>query len=168
VLQAGPNKKNQVLSYIPGPMSMARLPALVFVGVTICGCSYFDRADRLRSFDLGDGRKVGINVTDATRRLAVIYPDGRTCSELSPPAVLEVDKAFKAGAKVGDTGSGGVDASVDSSKKSTAVQLLTSTEKIECLRISLFHACAMAAAEKMTAGEEIDLYEKVISSCYKN
>ncbi len=131
----------------------------------LIGCSYLDRSDRLRKFTINKDQ-VGINITDATKRLAIIYPNGRTCSELSPPAVLEVDKAFKAGGKVtnpaGITGEG----ELETKKKTTAVKLLKSTEKIECLRISLFHACALAASEKMTAEQEINLYGKAIKTCY--
>lgn len=124
----------------------------------------FDRADRLREFDVAPDKKVGINVTDATRRLAVVYPDGRICSELSPPAVLEVDKAFVAGGKAPISGVP-VEVNVDSKEKTTAVKLTTSTEAIECLRISLFNVCGLAANNKLNDEQEVDLYKYVIEQC---
>jgi|GEM_PF-3323452 len=138
---------------------------LIFCIATILsGCGVFDRADRLRPFEVAPGKKVGINVTDATRRLAVVYPDGRICSELSPPAVLEVDKAFVAGGEAAISGLP-VKANIDSKEKTTAVKLATSTEAIECLRISLFNACSLAANNKLNAEQEVDLYKNIIQQC---
>lgn len=138
---------------------------LVF-SVVLAGCStFFDRADRLREFEVSPGKKIGINVTDATRRIAVVHSDGRICSELSPPAVLEVDKAFAAGLQgqtpAGIVGSG----NIETRKRSIPVKLTTSTEAIECLRISLFNACGLAANNKLNAEQEIDLYKNVIEQC---
>lgn len=134
------------------------------IATILGGCSVFDRADRLREFEVAPDKKVGINVTDATRRLAVVYQDGRICSELSPPAVLEVDKAFVAGGKAPVYGVP-VEVNLDTKEKTTAVKLTTSTEAIECLRISLFNACSLAANNKLSAEQEIDLYKNVIEQC---
>ncbi len=98
------------------------------------------------------------------RRIAVVYPDGKICSELSPPVVLEVDKALDV---IGEAPVQGVPvkASLDSKNKTTAVKLTTSTEAIECLRISLFNACSLAANNKLNPDQEVELYKNVIEQC---
>ncbi len=137
---------------------------LICLIIMLGGCSMFDRADRLRTLEIKPDTIVGINITDATRRIAVIYSDGRICSELSPPAILEVDKAFVAGAK-GTVSGVPIEGNVDKKTKTTAVKLTTSTEAIECLRISLFNACGIAANNKLNADQEVSLYREVLDKC---
>ncbi|BBL77415.1 hypothetical protein [Methylomagnum ishizawai] len=136
--------------------------SVLLVTTILGGCTVFDRADRFREFEVEPGKKIGINITDATRRLAVIYPDGRICSELSPPAILEVDKAFIAGGETPKTAK----LNLEMDKKTAAVKLTTSTEAIECLRISLFNACSLAATNRLPIEQEVHLYKTTIENCH--
>lgn len=140
-----------------------RILFVLLVSTTLSACSLFDRSDRLREFEIGAG-KVGINITDTTRRIAVIYPDSRICSELSPPAILEIDKTLAGNVKAPISGVS-MEGGGSYGNKTTAVKLTTSTEAIECIRISLFNAYGLAANNKLTSAQEIELFKDIIQQC---
>ena len=157
-----------------------KLIAVLILTLINTGCAgLLDRADRLREIEFDSKTpKVAINVFDATRRLAVVTPDGRTCSELSPPVVLEVDKKgnFSAQAKTPDAIEAGIKGS--SVEDQEAVKLTTTNEAIDCLRISLFNACGLSSdsvpfskvtgdGTSVTVVNKADLYLEIIKECNK-
>lgn len=137
---------------------------LILISICFSACSVMDRADRKREIKLEDDNIMYVHVTDATRRFAFTYPNGWTCSEFSPPAVLESDREFS-----GKVNSGEINVNIDASgkSKSTAVKLTSTTEGIECLRIAMFYACNIAARNNLSCEQEIRLYKEVIEECNK-
>ncbi|TGG95421.1 hypothetical protein E4656_03075 [Natronospirillum operosum] len=126
-----------------------------------CASTLLDREDRLRKHEVTDG-KVGINITTATRRLAIVQPSGRTCSELSPPAVIQANTSGEIGI---NSGTQDEIVSASGERDETAVKLLETTERIECLRIALFHACGIGVQNEMSADEESKLLQNTIQMC---
>lgn len=141
---------------------------LLLMTFNLSGCAsvLLDREDRLRKHEVNNGN-VGINITTATRRLAIIHPSGRTCSELSPPAVIQADSEHKGQIEVdgtpGSESSGSLE--LERKRQETAVQLLTTNERIECLRMALFHACGIGVQSEMSAKEEGDILSNAIQMC---
>lgn len=133
--------------------------------LSLFGCSQFGNQSPygIREFDLTDS-KAGINVTDASRRIAVIYPDGSICSEGSPAAMVSRATSLSNSVSAKNSAfeasqSGGYNASSDSAK------LSAQSERIQCLNISLFHACGLQAMTDIDNNKVFDLYIKLVESC---
>ncbi len=145
------------------PQELIKLTLITLSALLSISCSLTNNPYSIREFDL-KGNRVGVNVSDATRRVAIISPNGNVCSEMSPPAIVN----HSAGNNASASGSyQGIQAKLNaaSNVNDSAVKLSASSERIECLRISLFHACGLASSEKFTPHDSAALYTKVVQAC---
>jgi hypothetical protein len=79
--------------------------------------------------------------------------------------VLNDDRTFSVNVEGKASGAADGKTGIDTTSKTTAVTLSTTSERIECLRLALFHVCSLAANTKMDTNAAFALYEKVIEQC---
>jgi len=121
------------------------------------GCSSYKSYDMPVDNGLKQAR---INVTDGTQKIAVIFPNGNICNEISPAAV----SSFSQNANL-SADNASVSDSASEQVSSTVSPLEVSSERVECVRISLFHACGLVQSDRMHPEKIADLYLKLVRTC---
>lgn len=145
-------------------MKLIIFPHLVLM-TFLSGCSNFFESESINRFNF-DKNSVGIQSADATRRIAIVYPNGNVCSEMTPSVVKSKSIDQSASANAGKRNAN-LDIDESFSSHDEAKKLSVASERIECLRISLFHACGLASVSDLEAEKVKDLYVGLIESCSK-
>lgn len=123
------------------------------------GCSSYKSFDAPINSDLQQAKVI---ITDGTKRIAVLFPNGNVCNEMGPSITNSITESANLSGR-----HSGVKASGSEQFSTTQVPIEISTERVECLRISMFHACGLAQNSEMKPDAINKLYQQVISSCGK-